>query len=261
MSSSYQPGEKRQSQQGGASSEPLRDADNNDEEIQDEQARINVQKWKQSPYAVGYGDADWNQEVNCCKYCCTSTANNSDQPHNFACNQITSCFCPCAGRIGNMVVLYENSSTEPPEPVVMVGPYWPFMCCVTYPIIIGVLTLTAIFRIPYMHWGLVAVWIALSVALLLSLACVACRNPGILKRTEEERDDWIWNDQALSFRPSEAKYDRDCNCVIEGFDHTCPWTGTGIGKGNIRAFYCFICLVPLCLIFNVVLLTLPIFSL
>lgn len=224
----------------------------------------NVRNWKQSPYAVGYGDADWEQEINCCKYWCSKPQSQPPQPHNYACNQLTAFFCRGAGRIGNMVVLHKNALTE--EPVIVVGPYWPMMMCVTYPLILAVLTATAVLRIPYLHWGLVIAWIISSVAILLALAFVACRNPGILKRqsTLDENDrvssDWIWNDQALSYRPESAKYDRDCNCIIEEFDHTCPWTGTGIGKLNLRAFYCFVTLVPICLIFNVVLLTMSMFD-
>lgn len=35
----------------------------------------------------------------------------------------------------------------------------------------------------------------------------------------------------------------------------CPWTGTAIGAGNMRYFQCFVALVFLCLIVDILLLT------
>ena len=64
-------------------------------------------------------------------------------------------------------------------------------------------------------------------------------------------EEWIWNDQALTFRPERAKYDVECAAVIEEFDHTCPWTGTAIGKNNMPAFKMFLKLIFTCAIFDV----------
>ena len=44
------------------------------------------------------------------------------------------------------------------------------------------------------------------------------------------------SDQAKSFRPLDSVYDRDCGVIIDDFDHTCPWTGTGIGGKNMPFF-------------------------
>lgn len=51
------------------------------------------------------------------------------------------------------------------------------------------------------------------------------------------------------------RYDPDTAVIVEGFDHTCPWTGTAIGKKNMLAFQCFVTLVFVCLIFDIILLT------
>ena len=51
-----------------------------------------------------------------------------------------------------------------------------------------------------------------------------------------------------------GSYDRDCGVVIEEFDHTCPWTGTGIGKANMPYFSTFVSCVCICLIFNILLM-------
>ena len=56
------------------------------------------------------------------------------------------------------------------------------------------------------------------------------------------------------YRPPGAQYDSDCGVVIEGFDHVCPWTGTGIGAANLGAFHTFVSCLCVCLILDVLLL-------
>jgi DHHC palmitoyltransferase len=76
------------------------------------------------------------------------------------------------------------------------------------------------------------------------------------RHLESDNPDWIWNDQALTYRPLNAKYDSECACVIEGFDHTCPWTGTAIAKKNMLYFRVFVILVFTMLFVDFVVLTL-----
>ena len=52
-----------------------------------------------------------------------------------------------------------------------------------------------------------------------------------------------------------AHFDPDCAVVVVDFDHTCPWTGTAIGKGNMPYFQAFIVFLFICLIMDVILLT------
>eukprot|EP00559_Dactyliosolen_fragilissimus_P001850 CAMPEP_0184865598 /NCGR_PEP_ID=MMETSP0580-20130426/18603_1 /TAXON_ID=1118495 /ORGANISM="Dactyliosolen fragilissimus" /LENGTH=466 /DNA_ID=CAMNT_0027364871 /DNA_START=27 /DNA_END=1427 /DNA_ORIENTATION=- len=167
----------------------------------------------------------------------------------------------------------------------IVGPYWPMMLFVTYPIILFVTFLTAknaIFKQGgglYKHsLPLTIVWCALSLGLCYSLFSVSCRDPGILLRhhnpppspptsscihdsssykqqQQYSRGTWRWNDKAQTYKPPGAFYDTDCAVVIEDFDHTCPWTGTAIGKKNMPAFQAFIALVFICLVMDMVLLT------
>jgi hypothetical protein len=146
----------------------------------------------------------------------------------------------------------------------VVGPYWPMLFCVTYPLILGVSFLTAYFAIfiPGQKWYIILVWSLLSFALCFSLFSVSCRDPGIMMRYHEPPNNisisdttWRWNDESLSFRPRDAFYDPECAVVIEEFDHTCPWTGTAIGKKNMMAFQCFVSLVCICLVMDVLLLT------
>ena len=39
--------------------------------------------------------------------------------------------------------------------------------------------------------------------------------------------------------------------------YRCPWTGTAIGKKNMRSFQMFVALVFICLIMDIILLTMP----
>jgi hypothetical protein len=102
-------------------------------------------------------------------------------------------------------------------------------------------------------------WTICQVGLFVSLANVACRDPGIMYRHAEpppgQEDVWRWSDQALTYRPAHAKFDPECQIIVEEFDHTCPWTGTAIGKNNMPWFRRFLVFFFAVLVYNVVLLT------
>jgi palmitoyltransferase ZDHHC9/14/18 len=70
----------------------------------------------------------------------------------------------------------------------------------------------------------------------------------MLRRTTENpvatgRKRWIWNDQADSYKPPGAVYASDAKVIIKEYDHTCPWTGTAIGSGNMNTFNVFVPMV------------------
>jgi len=44
-----------------------------------------------------------------------------------------------------------------------------------------------------------------------------------------------------------------CNVCVDRFDHHCYWINNCIGKNNINYFVCFVILIALNLIFNLVL--------
>ena len=177
----------------------------------------------------------------------------------------------------------------------VVGPYWPMLLCITYPLIFAVSTWTFVSAIlPGRHPMVTLVWATLTLGLIYALFGVAFRDPGILPRHRTPpvgsgRGEWRWNDQAQTYRPRGAIYDPDCAVVIEDFDHTCPWTvrtgsssiiciciylyhhflicfvsassllhtyqGTGIGRKNMPSFQAFVALVFICLIMDILLLT------
>ena len=112
----------------------------------------------------------------------------------------------------------------------VVGPYWPMLLCITYPLIFAVSAWTFVSAIlPGRHPLVTLVWATLTLGLIYALFGVAFRDPGILPRHRTPpvgsgRGEWRWNDQAQTYRPRGAIYDPDCAVVIEDFDHTCPWT-------------------------------------
>lgn len=77
---------------------------------------------------------------------------------------------------------------------------------------------------------------------------VSCQDPGLIeRRVQEDRasNSFLWNEQVGSYRPPDALYCRECQVLIEDYDHLCPWTGTGIGKKNMWAFKSFVLFVNL----------------
>ena len=116
--------------------------------------------------------------------------------------------------------------------------------------------------------GVIVAWSICTGTMFIALLLTGCRDPGILRRVRrmEENDNdndssnystttaWRWNDQGQTYRPASAKYDAECACVIAGFDHTCPWTGTAIGKKNMTTFKLFLAALLASLVMDVVLL-------
>eukprot|EP01083_Nonionella_stella_P073997 200475_1 len=216
--------------------------------------------------------------------CCEDAGSENMDP-TCGCLVISGVLCGRMGfkRLGNMVILKERTVEVVDNPndieassigsghrfeseiVYIVGPYWPMMLGVTYPLILGVSYFTAANVIfvkgSEYNPGLAVIWSLLTFALCYSLFRVAFKNPGILKKHASppkygpNEPQWRWDDRVQSYAPRRAVYDTDCAVVIEEFDHTCPWTGTAIGKGNMPAFQAFIVLVFLCLIMDVILLT------
>mmetsp|Transcript_16235 Transcript_16235/g.30914 ORF Transcript_16235/g.30914 Transcript_16235/m.30914 type:complete len:254 (+) Transcript_16235:104-865(+) len=154
-------------------------------------------------------------------------------------------FCCCARRIGHMFALM---SYPDGTPIIIAGPCWPFCVFVTLPMILGVAGLVGYFVIyddnrfnlpDYFIW----IYGSIVAFVLLSLFCVSCRDPGLMDRVVDEEageGGWFWNEQVGSFRPPGALYCRECGVLIQEYDHLCPWTGTGIGRGNMCAFKTFV---------------------
>lgn len=225
---------------------------------------------------------------------------------------MSSVCCRPFDRVGNMIVLKQITlPSGEPRIVFVVGPFWPVLVFVTYPLIV----LVSVFVYVKIHdavpFFLVFLWFAFTLAgqskvllfffffmlgfcfalrilpslhqhrlasinqsihqsinsinchLCLSQPTVSaalfltgCRDPGILPRyTIQPSEKWRWNDQVKSYRPPGAIYDQECGCVVEEFDHTCPWTGTAIGKKNMPAFKCFVGGICGLIVFDIILIS------
>jgi len=204
-----------------------------------------IRLWQESRWAVGFTKPTWKDEPLCWKDsetdCCTPLG-------------ITACLCRCcAGRVGNMVVFTQTAD----KLVWMMGPYWMMLVFVTIPAL-GIFSFWVAYnKVTEQSLPVVITWSICTGCLFVSLLLTGCRDPGILRRTRQnENENWRWNDQALTYRPASAKYDPECAAVILEFDHTCPWTGTAIGKNNMATFKLFLTSLLVCLAYNVVLLVL-----
>ena len=158
-------------------------------------------------------------------------------------------FCCCARQIGGMFALVEKTDGTP---IVIAGPCWPFCTFITVPLIVVLSGLVCYFvvfnRDSGLPWWFAFIYVPILAITLCALFCVSCRDPGLLERVADEeagQNGWFWNEQVRSFRPPGAMYCRECKALIQDYDHLCPWTGTGIGKGNMLAFKVFVVMVNL----------------
>lgn len=216
-----------------------------DEQYQIEKHNLRVKQWRESPFATGLTEPTWYDESR--KPCKLSRGYGDSELER----DHTGCLCfsawVCsrlgADRLGNMTVL--KSSEELVEEItvdeesgeiisrtytrpviqVIVGPFWPMLIFITYPLIFGASWYTfKLISKGGLPIALVFVWALCTVSLIISLALTAFSDPGILykhpKAPPQEENTWRWTDQAMSYRPRRAHYDPDCAVVVEEFDHT-----------------------------------------
>ena len=191
--------------------------------------------------------------------------------------------CCGARRVGNMTLLWQDMGSSDdedeggaeeqgrPRPrrrdlrpsaarrferVCMVGPFWPCMVFITYPLITVAVYGILFVVFPATPWVVRVPLMLLTLFVLVALGFTACSNPGLVKRHAERPDTpdgatWVYSDQAKTYRPLGAIYCSDCGVIVEEFDHLCPWTGTAIGAGNMPYFNTFVsslcCLLTLAL--------------
>ena len=92
-------------------------------------------------------------------------------------------------------------------------------------------------------WWFGLIYYPIVIFVLSVLFCVSCRDPGLMERVIDEEaaeNGWFWNEQVGSYRPAGAMYCRECKALVHDYDHVCPWTGTAIGKGNMKPFKMFV---------------------
>jgi hypothetical protein len=117
------------------------------------------------------------------------------------------------------------------------------LCVATIPLVVGISCAIFFGVMAGRPLGFQITFLVFAFFTLSCLLCTAFSDPGILRREKGNSEcemGWRFDRRANSFKPPGAEYCPDCNVVIEEFDHTCPWTGTGIGKKNIKCFYGFL---------------------
>ncbi|GKY99238.1 hypothetical protein MPSEU_000879100 [Mayamaea pseudoterrestris] len=265
--------------------EPGDNADHGDDPDLDDERRSQIDRhkarirhWKESEFACGLVEPSWELQRTFHKH---MVGASETAPDEAGCGCCSARICPMfgAGRVGHMVVLkssqqwVEHVQIDPetgerkvlrytrPRLDCVVGPYWPMLVLITYPLIFGVSGWVFVSKVckGLLNPALALAWVVLTIGLIMALALTGCRDPGILYRHDEPPPDlentWRWNDQALSYRPRNAVYDPDTAVIVQDFDHTCPWTGTAIGGKNMLAFQFFVALVFLMLMLDIFLLT------
>lgn len=183
-----------------------------------------------------------------CFFCeeCSRPRTHRCSVENF--NKVFCSSCCVRRRIGAMTVLCEYSDGTP---IMIAGPCWPFCAFFTVPLIVSIsfaVTYFIIFdgagNLSYdLPWWVSLIYLPILFLTLVALCFVSCSDPGMLERVTDEEaghGGWFWNEQTRSYRPAGAMYCRECKVLIQEYDHLCPWTGTGIGRGNMRAFRCFV---------------------
>lgn len=196
--------------------------------------------WQNSPFAVGRVNVSWNDDRPHC-FRGPGLDWDQDQDSKICCSAYV---CGCLGveRVGNLAVLaqttedydhIENINAETgelrttrrtrPKLVWVLGPYWHINVFLTYPLIIGVSLLTGLRNLADSSLPVIATWSFCTFLMIFALIMAGCRDPGIVYRHPQAppgSEDWRWNDQARTYRPPLARFDPECQAVIEGFDHT-----------------------------------------
>jgi len=240
-----------------------------------------IKHWKESDFAVGCVSVTWKDDQPSwwCFSKRSSDANGyedrSARPVSFlSASSSIVCGCLGAGRVGNMAVLAQSTENieeeivdpetgelttrqkKRPKLLWVIGPYWTVNLFITFPLILGVSGWIGYKKIVDANLTIIITWSIGTFLLVFSLCMISCRNPGILYRHSQipsaAEEEWRWNDQARTYRPASSRFDSECQVVVEGFDHTCPWTGTAIGSRNMLWFKTFVCMVPIMLVYTLV---------
>jgi len=231
-----------------------------------------IRHWKDSEFAVGCVNVTWEDDRP--SWWCNHTPDESVTVDRKLALSAIVCGCLGAKRVGNMAILAQSTesviedicdpntgamttrSRERPKLLWVIGPYWSVNLFITFPLIFGVSGWICYSRILDSNLAVIITWSIGTFLMVFSLCMISCRNPGILYRHPQipggAQGDWRWNDQARTYRPASARFDSECQVVVEGFDHTCPWTGTAIGSRNMFWFKIFVCMVPIMLVYTLV---------
>jgi hypothetical protein len=224
-------------------SEDIDDAQEEDLSLRDPKSLTAFERkilhWQTSPFAVGRVNASWKDD----QYNWFRPGRNGQYDRNSkVCCSAHVCGFIGAKRVGNLAVLaqtteeydhieiineetgeHRKSRRKRPKLLWVLGPYWHFNFFLTYPLIIGISLLTGLRNLADSSLAVIVSWSVCTFLMIFSLIMAGCRDPGVLYRHPHpppNTQGWTWNDQAKTYRPPSARFDPECQAVIEGFDHT-----------------------------------------
>ena len=103
--------------------------------------------------------------------------------------------------------------------------------------------------------------VVLYVILMVSFCMASCKNPGFLKKEDDERlnimnllqmihpDDICPRCQVLT--TPRSQHCNICDKCVEGWDHHCPWLNNCVGTKNRNSFFVFLISLTLLTLFNI----------
>lgn len=105
----------------------------------------------------------------CHCFCAETWQDHGDDP-DCGCSIMTLLCCASAGRVGNMIVLQQTLKNDEPRLLCVLGPFWPVLVFITWPLHIGVsgYTLHRLIELGA-AWHVVAVWAGLTLCLFTAL--------------------------------------------------------------------------------------------
>ena len=155
-----------------------------EERFENESYNMKVKHWKESPFAVGLTEITW-ADKRLRSHRSPNNPNSDDQSLDSAnCLCFSAHMCPqFVVRVGNMSVLSQSTySVEEleedengevilvrilrPKLDVVVGPYWPMLCFVTYPLILGISGWALVRAIPGKPFYLQVIWFSCTIGLI-----------------------------------------------------------------------------------------------
>jgi len=207
--------------------------------------------WETSPFAVGCVHASWKDDrSNCFRRSSRRGGGRNDDDEDYdsrVCCSAYVCGCLGARRVGNLAILaqtteeydhlevineetgeYRTTRRTRPKLLWVIGPYW-YNLCILIVFLLGASVLMAspknLAESTTVGLGM---WSFVHLVMTFALIMAGCRNPGVLYRHSHPPPNtdevWTWNDQSMTYRPPTAKFDPECQAVIEDFEHTYVYT-------------------------------------
>jgi len=244
------------------------------DELNSDRERSKLRHWKESDYAAGLVEPTWADEweVYRKKHCCDWGCGCVTYPSAVVCTWLGAGRIGNMAVLKERDVMVEADDDDDENTVVVdkeerqlsrqsnnttdakttpdatpkqlvrkreiqlvVGPYWPLLIFITYPLIFGMSAFTLYRGIPGKPLFIQILWAILTVQLIRSLFNTGFRDPGVLPRrmtvpSAKENSNglrlvhnsrsWKWDDRAHSYRPKNSTYCPECKVVVEEFDHT-----------------------------------------